>query len=242
MFNHFCSLGYLPHLYYWDVFTFLRNITLSVIIVFLDSSTSDGNYQQGLAALLVFMSSTALHFAFLPYEVKELNYLEGLGLIVCMLTLYLGLWTFSITWAVSSIIVSVIIFIINSIWLLCVMVVLSTAFGSKMRSALVKCSRILPSQWRLKLGNIDDGVHTDAIRDVVVDVTSLPRGTSDDRSGNGGRFNGDQKTRDGGTITSSVMINPLHDPHVKPSKTKAKGKEVTAIHCLSPACCMYRSS
>ena len=73
-----------------------------MIIVFLDSTTSDGNYQQGLAALLVFFCSTALHFACLPYDVKELNYLEGVGLVVSMTTLYLGLWTFSITWSFSE--------------------------------------------------------------------------------------------------------------------------------------------
>lgn len=130
--------GYQPHLYYWDIFTFIRNISLSVIIVFFDSTTSDGNYQQGLAALLVFLTSTAFHFACLPYEVKELNYLEGLGLVVSMMTLYLGLWTFTITWTWPSIIVSVLIFLINIIWLLAVLVVLSSSFASKVKKVIIK--------------------------------------------------------------------------------------------------------
>jgi hypothetical protein len=123
------SIGYQPHLYFWDIVTFLRNILLSVIIVFLDSSSLDGNYQQGLAALLVFLCSTGLHFCYLPYTDKELNYLEALGLIVSMMTLYFGLWTFTITSDISIIAASVLIFIINIIWLLCVMGVLFSSVG-----------------------------------------------------------------------------------------------------------------
>lgn len=125
--------GYQPHLYFWDMITFLRNILLSVIIVFLDSSSLDGNYQQGLAALLVFLCSTGLHFMYLPYVDQELNYLEALGLIVSMMTLYLGLWTFTITSDVSIVTASVLIFIINIMWLLCVMGVLFSSFGKTLK-------------------------------------------------------------------------------------------------------------
>ncbi len=123
--------GYKSHLYFWDIFTFLRSICLSVIIVFLDSSSIDGNYQQGLAALLVFLCSTGLHFISLPYVSEELNYLEGVGLIVSMMTLYLGLWTFSISSDAASVIASVLIFSINGVWILCVLAVLFTSFGNK---------------------------------------------------------------------------------------------------------------
>jgi hypothetical protein len=128
-------LGYQNHLYFWDVFTFIRNIALSVIIVFLDSSTTDGNYQQGLAALLVFLCSNGLHFFFQPYANEELNYLEGLGLIVSMMTLYLGLWTFAITSDFAVNLASVFIFIINGSWLFCVMAIFFSSFRTKVTKA-----------------------------------------------------------------------------------------------------------
>ena len=124
--------GYHPHLYFWDVFTFLRNIALSVIIVFLDSSTTDGCYQQGLAALLVFLCSTGIHAIFHPYVNQEVNHLETVGLVVSMMTLYLGLWTFSITSQFSVIFASILIFIINGIWCLCIMGVLFSSFRNKL--------------------------------------------------------------------------------------------------------------
>jgi hypothetical protein len=117
--------------------TFLRNIILSVIIVFLDSTSLDGNYQQGLAALLVFLCFTGLHFIYFPYIDKELNYLEAQGLIVSMMTLYLGLWTFSITNDVSNdiriITASVLIFFINFVWIFCVFGVILSSFRNTLK-------------------------------------------------------------------------------------------------------------
>jgi hypothetical protein len=198
-------------LYYWDIFTFLRNISLSVIIVFLDSSTSDGNYQQGLAALLVFLCSTALHFACLPYEVKELNYLEGVGLVVSMMTLYLGLWTFTTTWTWSSIIVSVLIFLINIIWLLCVLVVLSSAFGSKVKMIVTKLTSCFS-----KRGGVEGKAGMKNSNDVIIDVEF-----SHETKG-GGRLKDDRFTSQEDGLEMGNLSKVLRK---EGAKTKKKEKE-----------------
>ena len=214
-------IGYLPDLYYWDILTFLRNITLSVIIVFLDSTTSDGNYQQGLAALLVFLTSTALHFACLPYEVKELNYLEGGGLVVSMMTLYLGLWTFSITWALSSIIISVLIFLINIIWLLCVLAVLSSSFGSKVQMIVTKLRNSFITK------GIEEGkAGMKNTEDVIVNVES-----SHDTKGSRrvtGRFTNQENGLEMGNLSKV-----LRDEGAK-TKKKEKEKEKGNIVVVNP--------
>ena len=123
--------GYQPHLYFWDIFTFIRNIALSAIIVFLNYS-DEAPYQQGLAALFVFIVCGTLHVMLSPYQDTALNYLEGLGLMVSMMTLYLGVWTFSASGA-SQIFISILIFILNGIWLLCVTGILFASFGNKVK-------------------------------------------------------------------------------------------------------------
>ncbi len=70
-----------------------------------------------------------------PYQDTALNYLEGLGLMVSMMSLYLGVWTFSASGA-SQIFISVLIFILNGIWLLCVAGILFASFGGKARRAI----------------------------------------------------------------------------------------------------------
>ncbi len=69
---------------------------------------------------------------FSPYQDTALNYLEGLGLMVSMMTLYLGIWTFSASGA-SQIFISVLIIILNGVWLLCVSGVLFASFGNKVK-------------------------------------------------------------------------------------------------------------
>ena len=67
-----------------------------------------------------------------PYQDTALNYLEGLGLMVSMMTLYLGVWTFSASGA-SQIFISILIFILNGIWLLCVTGIVFASFGNKVK-------------------------------------------------------------------------------------------------------------
>jgi hypothetical protein len=111
---------------------------LSLITVFLDSSSADGKYQNKVSSLLsshrlLHHYSVALHFSFFPFENMELNYLESIGLLVSMTTLYLGLWTFSDSAAADgtpgSFVVTILILTVNGAWLLCVIAVLLAAFG-----------------------------------------------------------------------------------------------------------------
>ena len=67
-----------------------------------------------------------------PYQDTALNYLEGLGLMVSMMTLYLGVWTFSASGA-SQIFISILIFILNGVWLLCVTGIVFASFGNKVK-------------------------------------------------------------------------------------------------------------
>ncbi len=183
----------------------------------------DGNYQQGLSALLVFLCSTALHFTFLPYEVKELNYLEGVGLVVSMMTLYLGLWTFSISWSLSSVLVSALIFIINSLWILCVMIVISSSFGSKIRSAFVSVSDFFVRH--LSKSPRNETVRSESTSEVTGSavVDPPPKKTPTDRSSKKDRSKGDYDV----SMMSSQMINPLQAPSVQSKiQAKKKAKEV----------------
>ena len=196
------------------MFTFARNICLSIVIVFFDSSTTDGNYQQGLAALLVFLCSTALHVYFLPYDDKDLNYLEGLGLVVSMLTLYCGLWTFAGS-DVRTTVASVFIFIINGIWLLCVFTVLSSSYGSRVKVFLqgtkASCMKYL---YRVE---VEGGSNDDAVR---VDMPSGGVMSDDGKASWKGK-----KIKGEGPGEGNMMgiINPLHSVRLD---DKMKHKEV----------------
>ncbi len=184
-----------------------------MIIVFLDSSTTSGNSQQGLAALLVFLCSTGLHFMFQPYDDIELNYLEGLGLVVSMLTLYLGLWTFSITNNAASILVSVLIYIINGIWLLCVSIVIFSSFGSKVKRFL-KCLFIRNEADRDNMngnGNVYEvnppPPPSSSSSSYVIEMSSMSPSPLTIQNTSQGRGKG----KAGKNAKTTMMINPLEN-------------------------------
>jgi hypothetical protein len=54
---------------------------------------------------------------------------------VSMMTLYLGVWTFSASGA-SQIFISILIFILNGVWLLCVSAVIFASFGNKVKKVI----------------------------------------------------------------------------------------------------------
>ena len=72
-----------------------RKIAISLVYVFLASSSVEGKYRQGLAALLVFMVAFVIQQIYRPYRDDDINFTESLGLLVSATTFYAGLWTFA---------------------------------------------------------------------------------------------------------------------------------------------------
>jgi hypothetical protein len=117
----------------------------------------------------------------------ELNYLESIGLLVSMTTLYLGLWTFSDTAAAEgttgSFIVTILIFIVNCVWVLCVLSVLLVAFRNKVTKVWMivqewsmKCFQCLQRR-RERKGDREDAIDQQvpsSIHDTIISIPPTP--------------------------------------------------------------------
>jgi hypothetical protein len=165
--------GYRPALYFWDIFTCLRNFCLSAIIVFI-SVNPDAPYQQGLAALAVFIFCISIHLAYSPYENPELNSLEGLGLFASLSTLYLGIWTFSLE-GIGKMMVSVLIIIINGLWLVRVGQLQIALKAVKMKRLSKKLSGLASKRLSFFVGKAKVGIKTEKGEDVVNVLQSNPQ-------------------------------------------------------------------
>jgi hypothetical protein len=74
-------------------------------------------YNQGLAAILILVMAIFLHLKFQPFEGEEVNFVEHLGLLVGFVSVYCGLWTFSLSTSnLSKGIVTYIVIICNVVW------------------------------------------------------------------------------------------------------------------------------
>ncbi len=88
--------GYKPAFFFWEIaFVCVRKVLLSYISVFftqseLNEESTNLQYQQGLTAMMVFICSIVIQFTARPYEDDRLNTLDELGLVVGLITLYLG--------------------------------------------------------------------------------------------------------------------------------------------------------
>ncbi len=105
----------------------IRKVFLSIVAVFLSSQANSSDrviimssrYQQGLAAAFVLGLALFLHVKFQPYEDDEVNTVELSGLSVGFISLYCGLWTFSINDnEASQTIVTYIVIGCNVVWAL----------------------------------------------------------------------------------------------------------------------------
>ncbi len=113
-----------------------------------------------------------------PYQDTALNYLEGLGLMVSMMTLYFGVWTFSAS-GVSQIFISIVIFILNGVWLLCVTGIVFASFGNKVKKVFDWMGNKLCSREKVKgEGRVNED-HVRALtssseEEVALEMGSLP--------------------------------------------------------------------
>jgi hypothetical protein len=99
----------------------VRKILLSIVCVFLSSQSNTAmeaaRYQQGLAATAILCFSLILQVKYQPYQDNEVNIVEFLGLSVGCISVYCGLWTFSINSNdLSQVIVTYLVIICNSVW------------------------------------------------------------------------------------------------------------------------------
>ncbi len=108
------------------------------------------------------------------------------------MTLYLGVWTFSVSGA-SQIFISLLIFLLNGIWLLCVAGVLFASFGNKVKQLIGTIrKRIFFSaaggnvkQMRVGVGKSDASLNRIILpikaNAVDVEMHSVSRTTEDER-------------------------------------------------------------
>ena len=104
---------------------------MAAISVFLSAEVSSANdlqvnssqYQQGLLATLVISVALYIQLKLEPYEGADLNGVESMGLVVSVMSLYLGLWTFygKVNYVIDTI-VTVLVFGINGCWFLYILV------------------------------------------------------------------------------------------------------------------------
>ena len=96
---------------------------------------------------------------------------------VSMMTLYLGVWTFSASGA-SQIFISVLIFMINGVWLLCVTGILFASFGNKVKKGVDWIGDKVCK--REKDRRDKSGGHVTALPslEVALEMESLPRVSS----------------------------------------------------------------
>jgi hypothetical protein len=124
----FLYSGYKEEYWYWEILVLLRKISVAAISVFLSAEVSSANdlqvnssqYQQGLLATLVISVALYVQLKLEPFEGDDLNGVESMGLVVSVVSLYLGLWTFygSKDNDVVDTIITVLIFGINGCWFL----------------------------------------------------------------------------------------------------------------------------
>ncbi len=122
------SSGYKKEYWYWEILVLARKISVAAISVFLSAEVSSANdllvnssqYQQVLMATLVIsVTLYVIQLKLQPYEGADLNGVESMGLVVSVISLYLGLWTFyGKENYVIDITVTVLVFGINGCWFL----------------------------------------------------------------------------------------------------------------------------
>jgi hypothetical protein len=127
----FLYSGYKKEYWYWEILVLLRKISVAAISVFLSAEVSSANdlqvnssqYQQGLLATLVISVALYIQLKLEPFEGDDLNGVESMGLVVSVMSLYLGLWTFygKENYVVDTI-VTVLVFGINGCWFLYIIV------------------------------------------------------------------------------------------------------------------------
>ena len=123
----FLYSGYKKEYWYWEVLVLLRKVLVAAISVFLSAEVSSANdlqvnssqYQQGLLATLVISVALYIQLKLEPYEGADLNGVESMGLVVSVMSLYLGLWTFygKESYVIDTT-VTVLVFGINGCWFL----------------------------------------------------------------------------------------------------------------------------
>jgi hypothetical protein len=123
----FLYAGYKKEYWYWEILVLVRKVLVAAISVFLSAEVSSANdlqvnstqYQQGLLATLVVSVALYIQLKLEPFEGDELNGVESMGLVVSVVSLYLGLWTFygKESYMIDTII-TVLIFGINGCWFL----------------------------------------------------------------------------------------------------------------------------
>jgi hypothetical protein len=133
----------------------LRKVLLTLIAVFMSTATTVPAvqnrelYQQGLAALLVFIATLTIQLVVRPYEDETLNLVEATGQVVALLSLYLGLWTFASNEADNfQLFVTMSILIINTAF--GIAVVLSMI--GKIQYTWKKIMKALKKQWNKRWG------------------------------------------------------------------------------------------
>ena len=127
----FLYSGYKKEYWYWEILVLLRKISVAAISVFLSAEVSSANdlqvnssqYQQGLLATLVISVALYIQLKLEPYEGADLNGVESMGLVVSVMSLYLGLWTFygKENYVIDTT-VTVLVFGINGCWFLYILV------------------------------------------------------------------------------------------------------------------------
>ncbi len=162
----FLYSGYKPEYWYWEGIVLLRKILIAGISVFLSAEVSSGNelqvnssqYQQGLLATLVISVSLYIQLKLEPYENDVLNGIEALGLVVGVLSLYLGLWTFR-RHPVIDLIVTVLVFVINGGWLIHTLISLFKEY--KVVKFIKSIFRFITCQKKKEKQEHDSKVYTD---------------------------------------------------------------------------------
>ncbi len=124
----FLYSGYKKEYWYWEVLVLVRKIMVAAISVFLSADVSSANdlqvnssqYQQGLLATLVISIALYIQLKLEPFEDDVFNGVESMGLVVSVMSLYLGLWTFygNEENYVLDTVITVLIFGINGCWFL----------------------------------------------------------------------------------------------------------------------------
>ena len=202
--------GYRDKFWFWEWIVLARKVGLSAISVLL--STTD-TYIQGLAALFVVTIAFALQAIYRPYETSgggsseekengeerrdDLNSLETRGLLVSLMTIYLGMWTFASKSAVNEgteWTVTISVFVLNITWML--FILFKFYQGSK-EKVLSSFKRMWECGCCVKK------------RDGVKSVEGIVKGMVTKEK----EFIGASQNKNGDlSIEMNIMVNPLHSP------------------------------
>ena len=188
--------GFHLDFWYWEMIVLTRKICLSVVSVFLSTST-DGDaalYRQGMAALFIMGTSLCVHLSVYPYMHLQINRLETLGLTVSALTLYGGMLTFdNAANQTAKEIISSLVMGMNLMWLLFVLQIMYSGLKVQEKLAKLCCCR----KSKKKEGS-DDFDDTDKVR------------LEKDEKGAKVKGDSSKKGKVGGKVMNDIEMAPVH--------------------------------